>query len=220
MRRAPRAPVRAKASRPPDSVVVHRFAQPFADGHIGAPDRHLRCMNVLRPIVVAALALQLASCSSAPSKMTKSSGMSSSATPGSASSGPAHAESARAGGQAASCEALTRTDCMKSRSCTLVSKTPGARDGQYACRAAQGPCEEGVAQFDLPGGGAQIPTRELGDAAIRSCTSRAACEYEAGDCYCAARGYGRTVVEDGPEAEEWLCFCSGGAPPACRAGRA
>ena len=56
------------------------------------------------------------------------------------------------------CAKLTRTDCMKSLACTLEKARSGDvpnRDGQYVCRPARGPCEEGFSQFDLPGGGTE-----------------------------------------------------------------
>ena len=34
-------------------------------------------------------------------------------------------------------------------------------------------------------------------------------------CYCGCGGFGRTLVEDGPEAPECDCACAGGEPGGC-----
>jgi hypothetical protein len=119
------------------------------------------------------------------------------------------------------CAKLTRTDCMRSAACTL-EKTASAhvpnRDGNYVCRPSEGACEEGISQFDLPGGGTDhLTTTEKAGAAERVCTDRPGCAFSTGDCYCACKGYGRTSVEDGEEAPGCLCYCAGGAPPTCKA---
>ncbi len=113
------------------------------------------------------------------------------------------------------CSGLSRTACMKSAECTLEVAAPGERTGDYVCRRAQDRCEEGIVQFDLPGGGASIGTQALADEAILACTSREGCVYTASECYCACKGYGRTSVEDGAEAQGCLCYCASGPPPSC-----
>ena len=115
----------------------------------------------------------------------------------------------------AGCAALSRTACLQSISCTLEAKVPGERTAEYVCRESEGACEEGFAQFGLPGGGAKLTSQAAADAAIALCTDRPGCTYRASDRYCRGNGYGRTAAEDGSEAEMCNCFCGGGAPPAC-----
>jgi hypothetical protein len=104
---------------------------------------------------------------------------------------------------AAGCERLSRTFCLDSPDCTLVWVATRPRgQHEYACRAAEGPCEEGLVQarlYDAPG----------------RCTSRPGCAYQEQQCYCDCRGYGQTAVPDGVEAEECDCECAGGRPPGC-----
>lgn len=99
------------------------------------------------------------------------------------------------------CARMTRTACMASAECTLVLVEP-EEVGSYACRPAQGPCEVDRVQARL----AEDPGR---------CTRRAGCSYQQPRCHCRCRGYGRTTVLDGDEAEDCDCECGGGLPPAC-----
>ncbi len=101
------------------------------------------------------------------------------------------------------CDSLPRTKCMESPECTLVLPNDQQR-GRYLCRAASGPCEAGVRQTELSRGAGNL------------CRSRPGCSVVADNCYCHCRGYGRTAVEDGAEAQQCLCECAGGAPAACR----
>ena len=122
----------------------------------------------------------------------------------------------------ADCGALTRTQCMAAKHCTLVLAqdvppgAPGYRNGVYVCRPAQGACEVGFAQWDLPGGGADLATPAAAETAIATCTSRTGCAYVPHDCYCGCRGYGATAVKDGAETPACFCYCAGGRPPSCQ----
>jgi hypothetical protein len=58
-------------------------------------------------------------------------------------------------------------------------------------------------------------TQVAAKTAIATCTDRAGCRFVQNDCYCSCRGFGKTSVEDGDEAEACDCFCGGGAPVAC-----
>ncbi len=113
------------------------------------------------------------------------------------------------------CGLLSRTACMKSAACTLEATDKTKQRGEYLCRPAQGMCEEGLVEHDLPGGGAELRTRAEAEAATLACTDRVGCRFVEAECYCTCRGYGMTTVEDGAEAEDCDCYCGGGSPPAC-----
>lgn len=100
----------------------------------------------------------------------------------------------------APCETLTRAECMRSLVCTLDAPE-GARSDRYRCRSARGNCEMGLTQ--------------TGPNARDRCEDRTGCAWTGGGCYCHCRGYGRTAVPDGDEAEDCDCECSGGPPPRC-----
>jgi len=93
------------------------------------------------------------------------------------------------------CETYPRATCIASLDCTL---SKGDEPDEYRCEAANGPCEEGLAQDD-----------------VDACRARPMCAYREEMCYCACRGSGRAAVMDGEEAEECLCACAGGGPPRC-----
>lgn len=61
------------------------------------------------------------------------------------------------------CASLGPDACIAASSCTLDH----AEGQPYACRAAAGPCEEGLAQSDRA-----------------ACEARAGCEWDPGRCYC------------------------------------
>lgn len=111
------------------------------------------------------------------------------------------------------CEALTRTECMRSTSCTLEHEAP--RSQQYRCRPSREPCEVGFAQAGFWGSGTEGVTRSKQQQA--ECNARPGCGFVDGGCYCHCRGMGRTTVPDGDEAEDCDCECGGGPPPSCRA---
>ncbi len=93
------------------------------------------------------------------------------------------------------CASYTRGACIASVACTLwKDEAPDV----YRCVPADGPCEVGLAQDDREG-----------------CDARPQCFFRDAMCYCACRGFGRTEVMDGEEAEECLCACADGSPPYC-----
>jgi hypothetical protein len=99
---------------------------------------------------------------------------------------------------APACETLPRADCLRARHCTMEHLDPG----QYHCRAAQGPCEEGLLQTDR-----------------RACEAVAGCTFDPGQCYCPFPGYGATQVPDRKDDQEaGACACGGGPPPRCLGG--
>lgn len=126
---------------------------------------------------------------------------------------PAPAQPAARSVRSTPCEMMTRTACMASRACELelAPRADGERSGQYVCRAAAGPCEKDIAQSELNDGS----TPEEAEASRRACTDRPGCVLRQSDCYCDCQGYGRTKLEDGPEADTCDCYCAGGAPVAC-----
>lgn len=111
------------------------------------------------------------------------------------------------------CEALTRTACMQSTTCTLEHVAP--RSKQYRCRPATAPCEEGLAQAGFWGSGTDGVARSREQQA--ECAARPGCGFVDGGCYCHCRGMGQTAVPDGDEAEPCDCECAGGPPPTCAA---
>ena len=110
------------------------------------------------------------------------------------------------------CAKQSRTECMRSARCALELATPGH---VYRCRPAVEPCEPGLKQADFFGSGEEGVARSRQVQA--ACRTRPGCVFDPGVCYCHCRGYGRTSVEDGPEAEPCNCGCAGGPPPRCRA---
>lgn len=118
----------------------------------------------------------------------------------------------------ADCATLSRTQCMVAQHCTLTgppSTAPRASPAIYTCRPAANHCENAVAQWDLPGGGAKLSSPAAAEQAIAACTSQTGCRYEPASCYCACKDYGQTTVPDGDEARKCRCYCAGGAPPSC-----
>lgn len=61
------------------------------------------------------------------------------------------------------CARLGQGDCIRSPACTLDP----VEGGGYACRAAAGPCEEGLLQSDRA-----------------ACEARTGCVWDPGQCYC------------------------------------
>jgi hypothetical protein len=104
-----------------------------------------------------------------------------------------------------SCSGLSRRACMASTSCTLLLAGGSLPSGDYVCRAAEPPCEVGLAQSELSGSGS----------ARAECESRPGCGVDPGNCYCACRGSGQTAVPDDDETPPCNCACGGGAPPRC-----
>lgn len=100
----------------------------------------------------------------------------------------------------APCESLTRDQCLRSVVCTLDAPSE-RRSNRYVCREARGNCEVGLTQTPVD--------RDR-------CDDRDGCAWADGHCYCACRGSGRTLVEDGPEADPCDCECAGGPPPGCQ----
>ena len=93
------------------------------------------------------------------------------------------------------CASYTRGACIASLACTLWLTE---EQDVYRCAPAEGPCEVGLAQDDREG-----------------CSARPQCAFREAMCYCPCRGFGRTEVMDGEEAENCPCACGGGAPPQC-----
>ena len=100
------------------------------------------------------------------------------------------------------CIEMTRAQCMGSADCTLeLTET----NSVYACRDADGICEEGVIQNDVMGS-------QEGNL---DCATIEGCEVFIGECYCPCPGYGSTAVEDDPSDEECNCMCGGEEPNSC-----
>ena len=93
------------------------------------------------------------------------------------------------------CESMTRTACTASPHC-ILDKTEDMERGVYECRVPKNECER---EFARNG----------------KCSNSKGCKLLESDCYCKCRGYGRTKVEDGWEAEDCSCACSGGPPRRC-----
>ncbi len=99
---------------------------------------------------------------------------------------------------ATTCSDLSRIECMRSTSCTLVLPEG---EPPYVCRAAQPPCEVGL--------------RQAHPKFADMCEQRAGCQITPANCYCKCKGYGETSVPDINGTPECRCRCSGGPPNNC-----
>ena len=99
----------------------------------------------------------------------------------------------------ARCDDMSAAQCLDAPRCVLALR--GAPEPPtYVCRDAEGPCEGGVAQFDV-----RFPS---------DCAARAGCRFEAAHCFCPSA---QTRV---PSLRRPInCMCGGGPPPRCVSAR-